>query len=212
MLAPGMATMLSVITTDADVDPQFLQQALSAATAHTFDRLDSDGCMSTNDTVILLANAASGVTPNQEDFQISLTKVCEELAQLLMADAEGATKEIHIEVIGARTESDAVTVGRAVSRSNLFKCAMFGEDPNWGRILSAVGTTNAFFEPDQVDVTINGVKICVGGGVGEDRSLVDLTKRHIDVIIDLHSGADRALIRTNDLSVGYVVENSEYST
>jgi glutamate N-acetyltransferase/amino-acid N-acetyltransferase len=212
MLAPGMATMLSVITTDADVDPQFLQQALSAATAQTFDRLDSDGCMSTNDTVILLANAASGVTPNQENFQTSLTKVCEELAQLLMADAEGATKEIHIEIIGARTESDAVTVGRAVSRSNLFKCAMFGEDPNWGRILSAVGTTDAFFEPDQVDVTINGVKICVGGGVGEDRSLVDLSQRHIDVIVDLHSGEDRALIRTNDLSVGYVLENSEYST
>ena len=212
MLAPGMATMLSVITTDADVDPQFLQQALSTATAQTFDRLDSDGCMSTNDTVILLANAASGVTPSPEEFQISLNKVCEELAQLLMADAEGATKEIHVEVIGARTESDAVSVGRAVSRSNLFKCAMFGEDPNWGRILSAVGTTNAFFEPDQVDVSINGVKICVGGGVGEDRSLVDLTKRHIDVVIDLHSGMDRALIRTNDLSVGYVVENSEYST
>jgi glutamate N-acetyltransferase/amino-acid N-acetyltransferase len=212
MLAPGMATMLSVITTDADIDPQFLQQALSTASAQTFDRLDSDGCMSTNDTVILLANAASGVTPNPEDFQMSLNKVCEDLAQLLMADAEGATKEIHIEVIGAQTESDAVSVGRAVSRSNLFKCAMFGQDPNWGRILSAVGTTNAFFEPDQVDVTINGVKICVGGGVGEDRSLVDLTKRHIDVVIDLHSGADRALIRTNDLSIGYVVENSEYST
>lgn len=212
MLAPGMATMLSVITTDADVDPQLLQRALSAATEQTFDRLDSDGCMSTNDTVILLANAASGVTPNPEDFQISLNKVCEELAQLLMADAEGATKEIHIEVIGARTESDAVSVGRAVSRSNLFKCAMFGEDPNWGRILSAVGTTNAFFEPDQVDVTINGVKICIGGGVGEDRTLVDLAQRHIDVTIDLNSGAARALIRTNDLSVGYVVENSEYST
>lgn len=212
MLAPGMATMLSVITTDADVDPQFMQQALSAATAQTFDRLDSDGCMSTNDTVILLANAASGTAPNPDDFQESLTKVCEDLAQLLMADAEGATKEIHIEVIGARTESDAVSVGRAVSRSNLFKCAMFGQDPNWGRILSAVGTTNAIFEPDQVDVTINGVTICVGGGVGEDRSLVDLTKRHIDVVIDLHSGTDRALIRTNDLSVGYVVENSEYST
>lgn len=212
MLAPGMATMLSVITTDADVDPQILQQALSVATAHTFDRLDSDGCMSTNDTVILLANAASGVAPSPEEFQISLTKVCEELAQLLMADAEGATKEIHIEVIGAQTESDAVSVGRAVSRSNLFKCAMFGEDANWGRILSAVGTTNAVFQPDQVDVTINGVKICVGGGVGENRSLVDLSERHIDVVIDLHSGADRALIRTNDLSVGYVVENSEYST
>jgi glutamate N-acetyltransferase/amino-acid N-acetyltransferase len=212
MLAPGMATMLSVITTDADVDSGFLQKALNAATAQTFDRLDSDGCMSTNDTVILLANAASGVTPNPDQFQKALTKVCEELAQLLMADAEGATKEIHIEVIGARDENDAVMVGRAVSRSNLFKCAMFGQDPNWGRILSAVGTTSAFFEADQVDVSINGVKICVAGGVGEDRSRVDLTPRHVDVLIDLHAGTQRALIRTNDLSIGYVVENSEYST
>lgn len=212
MLAPGMATMLSVITTDADVDPEVLQQALIAATSQTFDRLDSDGCMSTNDTVILLANAASGVSPSPEQFQIALTKVCEQLAQLLMADAEGATKEIHIEVVGARDESDAVMVGRAVSRSNLFKCAMYGQDPNWGRILSAVGTTSAFFEADQVDVSINGVKICVAGGVGEDRSQVDLTQRHIDVLIDLHAGTQHALIRTNDLSIGYVVENSEYST
>jgi glutamate N-acetyltransferase/amino-acid N-acetyltransferase len=212
MLAPGMATMLSVITTDADVEPKFLQQALNLATSQTFDRLDSDGCMSTNDTVILLANAASGVYPDPEQFQAALTKVCEDLAQLLMADAEGATKEIHIEVVGARDESDAVMVGRAVSRSNLFKCAMFGEDPNWGRILSAVGTTSAFFEADQVDVSINGVMICAGGGVGEDRSQVDLTQRHVDVLIDLHAGTHRALIRTNDLSIGYVVENSEYST
>jgi len=212
MLAPGMATMLSVITTDADVDSKSLQQALSVATSQTFDRLDSDGCMSTNDTVILLANAASGVVPNLEEFQKALTKICEDLAQLLMADAEGATKEIHIKVIEALSESDAVRVGRAVSRSNLFKCAMFGQDPNWGRILSAVGTTSASFEPDQVDVSINGVKICVGGGVGEDRSQVDLTQRHIDIVINLHAGTDTALIRTNDLSIGYVVENSEYST
>ena len=212
MLAPGMATMLSVITTDADVEPKFLQQALNLATSQTFDRLDSDGCMSTNDTVILLANAASGDYPDPEQFQAALTKVCEDLAQLLMADAEGATKEIHIEVVGARDESDAIMVGRAVSRSNLFKCAMFGEDPNWGRILSAVGTTSAFFEADHVDVSINGVMICAGGGVGEDRSQVDLTQRHVDVLIDLHAGTHRALIRTNDLSIGYVVENSEYST
>ncbi len=212
MLAPGMATMLSVITTDADVGPEFLQQALSVATSQTFDRLDSDGCMSTNDTVILLANAASEVSPDPAQFQQVLTKVCEDLAQLLMADAEGATKEIHIKVIGANCESDAVQVGRAVSRSNLFKCAMFGQDPNWGRILSAVGTTSATFEADQVDVSINGVKICVGGGVGEDRTNVDLSQRRVNVLIDLHAGADCALIRTNDLSIGYVVENSEYST
>jgi glutamate N-acetyltransferase/amino-acid N-acetyltransferase len=212
MLAPGMATMLSVITTDADIDPEVLQQALHLATSQTFDRLDSDGCMSTNDTVILLANAASGVTPHPVQFQQALTQVCEDLAQLLMSDAEGATKDIHIEVIGAIRESDAVSVGRAVSRSNLFKCAMFGQDPNWGRILSAVGTTSATFESDQVDVSINGVKICIGGGVGEDRSKVDLTQRRISVVIDLHAGFERALIRTNDLSIGYVVENSEYST
>ena len=212
MLAPGMATMLSVITTDADVSSKFLQPALEFATSQTFDRLDSDGCMSTNDTVILLANAASGASPDPKEFQKALTRVCEDLAKQLMADAEGSTKEIHIEVTGASCESDAVQVGRSVSRSNLFKCAMFGEDPNWGRILSAVGTTNAIFAVDEVDVSINGVKICIGGGVGEDRSAVDLSQRRVDVLIDLHAGVHQAIIRTNDLSIGYVVENSEYST
>jgi glutamate N-acetyltransferase/amino-acid N-acetyltransferase len=212
MLAPGMATMLSVITTDADIDSEFLQHALEFATSQTFDRLDSDGCMSTNDTVILLANAASGASPDPKEFQEALTRVCEDLAQQLMADAEGSTKEIHIEVTGASCESDAVQVGRSVSRSNLFKCAMFGEDPNWGRILSAVGTTSAIFAAYEVDVSINGVKICIGGGVGEDRSAVDLSQRRVDVLIDLHAGVHQAIIRTNDLSIGYVVENSEYST
>lgn len=212
MLAPGMATMLSVITTDADVDSEILQQSLVFATEHTFDRLDSDGCMSTNDTVILLANAASGASPDPRQFQEALTRVCEDLARQLMADAEGATKDIHIEVTGASCEGDAVEVGRAVSRSNLFKCAMFGEDPNWGRILSAVGTTNAVFAADQVDVSINGVKICLGGGVGQDRSAIDLSQRRVDVVIDLHAGIDQAIIRTNDLSIGYVIENSDYST
>jgi len=168
--------------------------------------------MSTNDTVILLANAASGASPDPKEFQEALTRVCEDLAQQLMADAEGSTKEIHIEVTGASCESDAVQVGRSVSRSNLFKCAMFGEDPNWGRILSAVGTTSAIFAAYEVDVSINGVKICIGGGVGEDRSAVDLSQRRVDVLIDLHAGVHQAIIQTNDLSIGYVVENSEYST
>jgi glutamate N-acetyltransferase/amino-acid N-acetyltransferase len=212
MLAPGMATMLSVITTDADVDAELLQKALEQATHHTFDRLDSDGCMSTNDTVILLANSQSGVTPDPNQFQAALTQVCEELAQQLITDAEGATKNIRIQVADAESEEDAVQVGRAVARSNLFKCAMFGEDPNWGRILSAVGTTQATFEADQVDVSINGVKICVGGGVGLDRAGVDLSHRDVDVLIELHAGSSSAVIQTNDLSIGYVVENSEYSS
>ena len=212
MLAPGMATMLSVITTDAAVDPVTLQTALTTVNSRTFNRVDSDGCMSTNDTVLLLASGASGVTASEADLVEPLTEVCTALSRQLVADAEGASKEICVEVRAAVTESDAETVARSVARSNLFKCAMFGEDPNWGRILSAVGTTDCAFSPDQVDVAINDVWICRSGGVGEDRSRVDLSGRDVHVVIDLGAGSKGAQIWTNDLTHDYVHENSAYST
>lgn len=212
MLAPGMATMLSVITTDAIVDPNILDALLRSCTDLTFDRLDSDGCMSTNDTVILLANGASGVKPSADELSEVLLEVCRQLASLLMQDAEGSTKEIEITVVNAMSERDAVDVGRSVARSNLFKTAMFGEDPNWGRILSAVGTTSAVFEPDHVSVDINGVRVCKNGGVGESREFVDLSNRFVSITIDLGSGSEYATILTNDLSHAYVHENSAYSS
>ncbi len=212
MLAPGMATMLSVITTDAAVDSVTLQTALTAVNSRTLNRVDSDGCMSTNDTVLLLASGASGVTTNEAELVEPLTEVCADLSRQLVADAEGASKEICVEVRSAATESDAETVARSVARSNLFKCAMFGEDPNWGRILSAVGTTDCAFTPDEVNVAINGVWICRSGGVGEDRSHVDLSGRDVDVVIDLGAGSSSAQIWTNDLTHDYVHENSAYST
>lgn len=212
MLAPGLATMLCVITTDAVLDAAALASALRDATRTTFDRVDSDGCMSTNDTVLLLASGASGAAPDPVEFQAILTQVCADLARQLVGDAEGATKDIAVEVIRARDEADAVEVARAVARSNLFKCAMFGNDPNWGRVLSAVGTTKAAFEPEQLAVAINGVWICRDGGVGEDRDLVDLTGRDVRVVIDLASGNATATVWTTDLTPGYVHENSAYSS
>ncbi|MFI0421985.1 bifunctional glutamate N-acetyltransferase/amino-acid acetyltransferase ArgJ [Spongiactinospora sp. 9N601] len=212
MLAPGLATMLCVITTDADVPADRLDAVLRAATAVTFDRLDTDGCMSTNDTVLLLASGAAGVTPDEAEFAEKVTEVCADLARQLLVDAEGATKAVAIEVIGAATVSDAVTVGRAVARSNLFKCAVHGEDPNWGRVLSAVGTTDAVFEPERVNVAINGIWICRGGAAGDDRSKVDLRPRDVTVTIDLSAGSESATIHTTDLTAAYVHENSAYST
>ncbi len=212
MLAPGMATMLSVITTDAVVDPIALDRALSMANARTFNRVDSDGCMSTNDTVLLLASGASGVSVSESELLDPLTQVCADLSRQLVSDAEGASKEIRIEVRAAATELDAETAARSVARSNLFKCAMFGEDPNWGRILSAVGTTDCVFEPDQVDVAVNGVWVCRAGGVGDDRSGVNLSERQVEVTIDLGAGTYSAEVWTNDLTHDYVHENSAYST
>lgn len=211
MLAPGMATMLCVITTDAVIDPPALEQALRQATATTFDRVDSDGCMSTNDTVIIMANGASGI-PADDRFSELLQLVCSDLARQLAADAEGATKLIDITVLNAASEADAVEVGRAVAGSALFKCAMFGQDPNWGRVLSAVGTTKAAFDPLHIDVSINGVQICRDSGVGEARDLVDLSQREVLVEIDLHAGDHTATITTTDLTHDYVHENSAYST
>jgi glutamate N-acetyltransferase/amino-acid N-acetyltransferase len=212
MLAPGLATMLVVVTTDAAVDPASLETALRAATHLTFDRADSDGCMSTNDTVLLLANGASGVAPDLGEFTDVLTTVCADLARQLIADAEGAEHEVAIDVVNAASEADALEVARAVARSNLFKCAIAGNDPNWGRVVSAVGTTNAAFDPDQLDVAFNGVVVCRSGGIGEDRALVDLHPREVHVTIDLHAGAEKATIWTNDLTHGYVSENADYPT
>jgi glutamate N-acetyltransferase / amino-acid N-acetyltransferase len=212
MLAPALATMLVVLSTDADLPASDLDDALHGAVRTTFDRLDSDGCMSTNDTVLLLASGASGIRPAPADFAIALTGACADLARQLQADAEGATKAIAIEVIGAATEDDAVAVGRAVARCNLFKCAITGEDPNWGRVLAAIGTTSATFEPDEISVAINGVWVCQGGAKGADRSTVDLRGRDVRVTIDLSAGPSEATVLTTDLSAAYVHENSAYST
>jgi len=212
MLAPALATMLCVLTTDADLSPDELDTALRAATAKTFDRLDTDGCMSTNDTVLLLASGAAGVKPDMHEFTAKLTDVCADLTRQLQRDAEGASKMITIEVIGAATEQDAVAVGRAVARSNLLKCAIAGADPNWGRVLAAVGTTDAVFEPDRLNVAINGVWVCRNGAAGEERAKADLSGKDVTVTIDLSAGSRSANILTNDLTVDYVHENSAYST
>lgn len=212
MLAPGLATMLVVLTTDCDVSSADLQSALDAVVDVTFNRIDSDGCMSTNDTVLLLASGASGEIPKPAVFLEALTEVCASLSRQLISDAEGASKDIAIRVINSETSTDAVEVARAVSRSNLLKCAIHGEDPNWGRILSAAGTTTAAFDPGRVDVAINGVWICRGGGVGEDRNLVDLSQREVEIVIDLQAGSSQATVWTNDLTALYVHENSAYSS
>lgn len=212
MLAPGLATMLVVLTTDAELPADALQGALREATRLSFDRADSDGCMSTNDTVILMSSGASGVAPGAAEFTAALTALCQDLAAQLIADAEGAAHEIAIEVTGAASERDAEVVGREIARSNLFKCAIFGGDPNWGRVLSAIGVTDAAFDADELDVSFNGVMVCRAGQIGEPRDLVDLSGRHVRVTVDLHAGDRSATILTNDLTYDYVKENAEYST
>ncbi|MGW2416215.1 bifunctional glutamate N-acetyltransferase/amino-acid acetyltransferase ArgJ [Streptomyces tubercidicus] len=212
MLAPGLATMLVVLTTDADLPAAALDTALRAATRTTFDRIDSDGCMSTNDTVLLLASGASGVAPAADDFAEAVRAVCDDLARQLIGDAEGASKDIRIEVVGAASEDDAVEVGRSIARNNLLKCALHGEDPNWGRVLSAIGTTSAVFEPDQLNVAINGIWVCKNGSVGEDRELVDMRYREVRITADLAAGTESAVIWANDLTADYVHENSAYSS
>jgi glutamate N-acetyltransferase / amino-acid N-acetyltransferase len=212
MLAPALATMLVVLTTDADLPAAELDTALHQAASVTFDRLDTDGCMSTNDTVLLLASGASGVRPDQAEFTGLLTGACADLAAQMQADAEGASKAIGIEVTGAASERDAVTAGRAVARCNLVKCAIAGEDPNWGRVLAAVGTTDAVFEPGRLNVAINGVWVCRNGYAAADRSGVDLRPRDVLITVDLAAGPHSATIRTTDLTEVYVHENSAYST
>ena len=212
MLAPGLATMLVVITTDAVIDPAELDLALRSATRVSFDRLDSDGCMSTNDQVTLMASGASGIPANSDEFQELLTQVCKELALKLLDDAEGASHNIHITVEGAASEDDAVEVARSVARNNLFKAAIYGNDPNWGRILAAVGTTKAEFDPYNIDVAINGVLISSNGQPAGDRGLIDLTPRKVEININLNVGVDFATVVTNDLTHEYVEENSAYSS
>jgi len=212
MLAPALATMLVVITTDADLEPQELDTALREATRLSFDRLDSDGAMSTNDQVTLMASGASGVKPEPAEFQELLTAICQELALKLLDDAEGASHNIHIKVQGAASEADALEVGRAIARNNLFKTAIFGNDPNWGRILAAIGTTSAAFDPYDIDVSMNSVLISSKGMPAGDRSKVDLSDREVVIEIDLHSGDQAATVVTNDLTHAYVEENSAYSS
>jgi glutamate N-acetyltransferase/amino-acid N-acetyltransferase len=212
MLAPALATMLCVLTTDAVAATDTLDAALREACRLTFDRVDSDGCQSTNDTVLLLASGASGIDPTAAELTAAVTALCHDLAQQLLSDAEGSTKDIAVEVIGAATEADAVEAGRSVARSNLVKTAFYGKDANWGRILAAVGTTHATFAPDELDVAVNGVWVCRSGAAAEDRSKVDLSGRAVTVTVDLHAGDASATVWTNDLSVAYVHENSAYST
>jgi glutamate N-acetyltransferase/amino-acid N-acetyltransferase len=212
MLAPALATMLVVITTDAVVEPAVLDATLRTATGFTFDRTDSDGCMSTNDTVVLMSSGASGATPNAAEFSEALTGVCADLARQLLADAEGSAHDIEVRVDGAATEADALAVARAVARSNLFKCAIFGNDPNWGRVLASAGTVPAAYDPEHVDVAFNGVRVFVDGQLGADRSEVDLSAREVLVELHLHAGEASAAIWTNDLTYDYVKENAEYSS
>ncbi|WGD37932.1 bifunctional glutamate N-acetyltransferase/amino-acid acetyltransferase ArgJ [Lysinibacter sp. HNR] len=212
MLAPGLATMLVVITTDADLTAVELNHCLHAATSVTFDRLDSDGCMSTNDQVTLMASGASEIIPPLAEFMVALTEVCDDLAQQLQADAEGSSHNINIEVVGAATENDALVVGRSIARNNLFKAAIFGNDPNWGRVLAAVGTTDAECDPYDIDVSMNGVRVCHQGRPDRPREEVDLTQRDVHLLVDLRVGEHTATIRTNDLTHEYVHENSAYSS
>jgi glutamate N-acetyltransferase/amino-acid N-acetyltransferase len=212
MLAPGLATMLVLLTTDALAEAADLDRALRSATAATFDRVDSDGCMSTNDTVLLLSSGASGVTPDAAELDAAVHDVCADLARQLVDDAEGATKTIAVEAVNAASVPDAVEVARSVARSNLLKCAITGEDPNWGRVLAAVGTTTAVFAPERLGVALNGVWVCRDGAAGEDRAKVDLSGRLVTITVDLAAGDAEATVWTNDLTAAYVHENSAYST
>jgi glutamate N-acetyltransferase / amino-acid N-acetyltransferase len=212
MLSPALATMLVVLTTDADIAAAGLDTALRSAVRTTFDRLDTDGCMSTNDTVLLLASGASGTTPDPGEFAALLTAACGDLAGQMQRDAEGASKAIAIQVIGAASEEDAVEVARAIARCSLLKCAIGGDDPNWGRVLAAVGTTGAAFEPDELAVAMNGVWVCRNGAAADDRAGVDLSPRDVTITVDLNAGDRTATVRTTDLTAQYVYENSAYST
>lgn len=212
MIAPGLATMLAVVTTDAQVDAPVLQEILTEAVRVSFNRADSDGCMSTNDTVILMSSGTAPAPTNMDKFQQAVNDVCANLARQIIGDAEGASHDIAVTVTGAVTEQEAEDVARAVTRSNLFKTAVFGKDPNWGRVMSAVGTTDAEFDADQLDVTFNGVMVGRNGGVGDDRNLVKFEGREVRVDIDLKAGDAQATVWTNDLTYDYIRENAEYSS
>jgi glutamate N-acetyltransferase/amino-acid N-acetyltransferase len=212
MLAPSLATMLCVLTTDAMVSSEALDRALRHATARTFDRLDIDGCCSTNDTVLLLASGASEIRPSQADLDDAVLRVCDDLCAQLQADAEGVTKRVTVTVTGAASEDDALTAARAVARDSLVKTAVFGSDPNWGRVLAAVGMAPIALDPDRIAVSFNGFAVCIDGVGAPGAREVDLSGAHIDITVDLGIGDGRAAIRTTDLSHGYVEENSAYSS
>ncbi len=212
MLAPALATMLSVVMTDAKVDKRLAEQLFAEVCEATFNRIDSDGCTSTNDTVLFMASGASGVEPSREELRSALFEICESLAYQLISDAEGHSKVVAIKVVNAKSERDAVEIGRACARNNLLKCALHGEDPNWGRILAAIGTTRAVLDPANIDVTLNGVMVCRSSSPGDSRELVNMRDERIDILIDLHLGSASATIYTNDLTAEYVHENSAYST
>lgn len=212
MLAPSLATMLSVVMTDAVVPVTHLQEIFTRVCDRTFNRIDSDGCTSTNDTVLLLASGATAIQLSDSEIEDVLTDICTSLATQLIQDAEGHSKVVSITILHAATEGDAVRVGRACARNNLLKCALFGGDPNWGRILAAVGTAEADFDPMNLDVSLNGVMVAKSSGPGADRSLVDLSGSEIRIVIDLKAGSSTATILTNDLSHAYVHENSAYAT
>ncbi len=212
MLAPSLATMLSVVMTDAIVEPEFAIDCFKSAVEKSFNRIDSDGCTSTNDTVLLMASGASGKTLSREELQSALNEITMDLSRQLIADAEGHSKIISIQTINAKSERDAVEIGRACARNNLLKCALHGEDPNWGRVLAAIGTTNAVMDATNIDVTLNGVQVCKASAPGEDRNLVKMSDELIEIIIDLHMGSASATIWTNDLTAEYVHENSAYAT
>ncbi|MEO8816550.1 MAG: bifunctional glutamate N-acetyltransferase/amino-acid acetyltransferase ArgJ [Mycobacterium sp.] len=212
MIAPSLATMLVVITTDAVADTAALDAALRRATAQTFDRLDIDGCCSTNDTVLLLASGASGFTPGQADLDDAVLRVCDDLAEQMQADAEGGTKRATITVTGAGSEDDALTVARLIARDSLVKTALFGSDPNWGRVLAAVGMAPFTIEPDRITVSFNGAPVFSGGVPAPGARQVDLSGADIHVTVDLAQGTAKATVRTTDLSHAYVEENSAYSS
>jgi glutamate N-acetyltransferase / amino-acid N-acetyltransferase len=212
MLAPSLATMLCVLTTDAVAESGALENALRRATARTFDRLDIDGSCSTNDTVLLLASGASEIAPSQADLDDAVLRVCDDLCAQLQADAEGVTKRVTVTVTGAATEDDALTVARTVARDSLVKTALFGSDPNWGRVLAAVGMAPFSLNPDRITVSFNGSAVCVDGVGAPGARQVDLSGEEIDVLVDLKMGDSQAAIRTTDLSHAYVEENSAYSS
>jgi len=212
MIAPSMATMLTVLTTDAVVDSPVLDEALRAAVRVSFDRLDVDGCMSTNDTVLVLASGASGVAADPVVFTEALAAVCRDLALQMQADAEGVTKRITVRVTGAATEDDAVTVARTIARDSLVNTAIFGSDANWGRIAAAAGYADAAVDPDRLDITVNGVLLCRGGVAAGGRTDADLSGKEVLIEVALGLGGGTADILTTDLSHGYVEENSAYST
>lgn len=212
MLAPDLATMLCVITTDADISQLKFKDILNEVVKTTLNRLDSDGCTSTNDSVILMSSGASKYSPSNDEFKNALIEVLDELSNLLINDAEGSTKNIEITIRNAMTEDDATEVGRSIARNNLLKCAFFGEDPNWGRILAAIGNSRAKIDADKIDVAINDVLVCKSGMSCENESKIDLSNRSIKVDVDLNIGTDKATVLTNDLSIKYVHENSAYSS